>query len=243
MQCDSLLRPGLPLGMVGRPGARHAQLALRRPARSGDFVMIGLTETAAAVRAPRLHRRAPGARVPHPSAGAGCRSPPPRASARTPRGRCAASSSPPAASPPTASGRSSARCSSPSSRARSTLDEPAGIQEAIAWVPGIDADAIVAASVEPETEELFAADRDAGPHRRRRPDRVPGPVGDHARRRGPLHRAERRSSPPTTARRSRSAASSRSRPTTSRSPTSTAASRAASRPRTPPRSSPRSRTA
>jgi protein-disulfide isomerase-like protein with CxxC motif len=40
-----------------------------------------------------------------------------------------------------------------------TLDEPAGIQEAISWVPGIDAGAIVAASREPETEELFAADR------------------------------------------------------------------------------------
>jgi 2-hydroxychromene-2-carboxylate isomerase len=40
-----------------------------------------------------------------------------------------------------------------------TLDEPAGIQEAISWVPGIDAAAIVAASLEPETEELFAADR------------------------------------------------------------------------------------
>jgi 2-hydroxychromene-2-carboxylate isomerase len=39
------------------------------------------------------------------------------------------------------------------------LDEPVGIQEAIAWVPGIDAAAIVAASLEPETEELFAADR------------------------------------------------------------------------------------
>jgi 2-hydroxychromene-2-carboxylate isomerase len=40
-----------------------------------------------------------------------------------------------------------------------TLDEPADIQEAISWVPGIDAAAIVAASLEPETEELFAADR------------------------------------------------------------------------------------
>jgi hypothetical protein len=40
-----------------------------------------------------------------------------------------------------------------------TLDEPAGIQAALAWVPGIDAAKIVAASLEPETEELFEADR------------------------------------------------------------------------------------
>ena len=40
-----------------------------------------------------------------------------------------------------------------------TLDEPDGIQEAISWVPGIDAAAIVAAASEPETEALFAADR------------------------------------------------------------------------------------
>jgi len=40
-----------------------------------------------------------------------------------------------------------------------TLDEPAGIEEALAWVPGVDAAALVAASTEPETEERFAADR------------------------------------------------------------------------------------
>jgi protein-disulfide isomerase-like protein with CxxC motif len=40
-----------------------------------------------------------------------------------------------------------------------TLDEPDGIQEALEWLPGIDAGKIVAASLEPETEELFAEDR------------------------------------------------------------------------------------
>ena len=40
-----------------------------------------------------------------------------------------------------------------------TLDEPDGMEQALAWLPGIDAAALVAASVEPETEELFAADR------------------------------------------------------------------------------------
>jgi 2-hydroxychromene-2-carboxylate isomerase len=40
-----------------------------------------------------------------------------------------------------------------------TLDEPAAIEEALAWVPGIDAAALVAASTESETEEHFAADR------------------------------------------------------------------------------------
>jgi 2-hydroxychromene-2-carboxylate isomerase len=39
------------------------------------------------------------------------------------------------------------------------LDEPGGIEAALAWVPGVDAGALVAASTEPETEELFAADR------------------------------------------------------------------------------------
>jgi hypothetical protein len=39
------------------------------------------------------------------------------------------------------------------------LDEPADIEKALAWVPGIDPAALVAASLEPETEELFAADR------------------------------------------------------------------------------------
>jgi hypothetical protein len=40
-----------------------------------------------------------------------------------------------------------------------TLDEPAGIEQALHWLPGIDAAALVAASTELETEELFAADR------------------------------------------------------------------------------------
>ena len=40
-----------------------------------------------------------------------------------------------------------------------TLDEPEGMRQALAWLPGIDADRLVAASTEPETEELFAADR------------------------------------------------------------------------------------
>jgi 2-hydroxychromene-2-carboxylate isomerase len=40
-----------------------------------------------------------------------------------------------------------------------TLDEPDGIEQALSWLPGIDAAALVAASREPETEELFAADR------------------------------------------------------------------------------------
>jgi 2-hydroxychromene-2-carboxylate isomerase len=39
------------------------------------------------------------------------------------------------------------------------LDDPAGIEAALAWVPGVDAAGLVAASTEPETEELFAADR------------------------------------------------------------------------------------
>jgi hypothetical protein len=39
------------------------------------------------------------------------------------------------------------------------LDDPAALEAALAWLPGIDAAALVAAAAEPETEELFAADR------------------------------------------------------------------------------------
>jgi protein-disulfide isomerase-like protein with CxxC motif len=39
------------------------------------------------------------------------------------------------------------------------LDDVGQIEDALAWVPGIDPAALVAASLEPETEELFAADR------------------------------------------------------------------------------------
>ena len=39
------------------------------------------------------------------------------------------------------------------------LDEPAEIEQALAWLPGIDAAALVAASLEPEAEAQFAADR------------------------------------------------------------------------------------
>jgi 2-hydroxychromene-2-carboxylate isomerase len=41
------------------------------------------------------------------------------------------------------------------------LEDPRALEQAVAWVPGIDAAALVAASSEPETEELFAADRAA----------------------------------------------------------------------------------
>jgi protein-disulfide isomerase-like protein with CxxC motif len=40
------------------------------------------------------------------------------------------------------------------------LEDPEQLRDAIAWVPGIDPDAIIAAAGEPETERLFAADRD-----------------------------------------------------------------------------------
>jgi 2-hydroxychromene-2-carboxylate isomerase len=39
------------------------------------------------------------------------------------------------------------------------LEDPAAQREAIAWVPGIDADALVAAARDPETEEAYQADR------------------------------------------------------------------------------------
>jgi hypothetical protein len=39
------------------------------------------------------------------------------------------------------------------------LDDPAGLEHALAWLDGIDARGLVAASLEPETEALFAEDR------------------------------------------------------------------------------------
>jgi 2-hydroxychromene-2-carboxylate isomerase len=40
------------------------------------------------------------------------------------------------------------------------LEDPADQRVTLAWVPGIDADAVIAAAQEPETEALFAADRE-----------------------------------------------------------------------------------
>jgi 2-hydroxychromene-2-carboxylate isomerase len=39
------------------------------------------------------------------------------------------------------------------------LDEPAGLRQALAWLPGVDAGALVAASRSPEVEAAFARDR------------------------------------------------------------------------------------
>jgi len=41
------------------------------------------------------------------------------------------------------------------------LDDPEGLEAALAWLPGADAAALVAASTDPETEAAFAADRAA----------------------------------------------------------------------------------
>ena len=40
-----------------------------------------------------------------------------------------------------------------------SLDEPAALEEALAWLPEVDGAALVAASTDPETEALFAEDR------------------------------------------------------------------------------------
>ena len=80
--------------------------------------------------------------------------------------------------------------------------------------PGSTSTALLAAAAQPETEAAFAADRARGPHRRGRADRVPGQVGDDARRRASASPRRAWSSPATTAAGSRRAASSRSRPTT-----------------------------
>jgi 2-hydroxychromene-2-carboxylate isomerase len=39
-----------------------------------------------------------------------------------------------------------------------TLDEPGGLEQALAWLPGVDGAALVAASTTPENEEAFRAD-------------------------------------------------------------------------------------
>jgi hypothetical protein len=43
----------------------------------------------------------------------------------------------------------------------SFLEDPADLRRAIDWVPGIDADAVMAATTDPETETAFRADLDA----------------------------------------------------------------------------------
>ena len=69
------------------------------------------------------------------------------------------------------------------------LEDADDLREAIAWVPGIDADAIIAAANDPETEALFEQDRDEARTAAGTPDRVPGQARQHRRPR-PLHGAE-----------------------------------------------------
>ena len=123
-----------------------------------QFVMIGLSETAAQYERRGYTARAPGARVPIlPLARDAVRHRAARASARhvadVPRGRRHA----PAISRPPVGGlpRAAVRPVHEHADARRARRH----QEAIEWLPGIDAAKIVAASLEPETEELFAADR------------------------------------------------------------------------------------
>ena len=71
-----------------------------------------------------------------------------------------------------------------------TLDEPEGIEQALAWLPGIDAARLVARLDRARDRGAVRRRPRARPLRRGRPDRVPGPLGDHARGRGPLHRPE-----------------------------------------------------
>ena len=121
-------------------------------------VMIGLGETADALPAPRHHRRVAGARLPlvppsrdavrHLAARA-----PARDLADVPRGRRH-----PAAGAGARVG-GVPRLQFAQFTSTLTLDEPAGIEQALAWLPDVDPAALLAAAAEPETEELFAADR------------------------------------------------------------------------------------
>ena len=212
-----LLRPRLPVGLVGLSCTRRPQVALRRPARMAprddrpDRERLGL-------RAARLHARRPGARVPQlPRARDAVRHRAARARARhvadVPRRR---------RHPPP---RPRARVRGlPRAAARPVHDHavPRGdaqLREAIAWVPGIDAEAIVAAAHDPETEELFVQDRDLARSAANSPtefqDKHANTDG-RVRYTAPSIRFTNRQGG-----RSRPAASSPSRPTTCSSPTST----------------------
>ena len=69
------------------------------------------------------------------------------------------------------------------------LEDSDELRDAIAWVPGIDADAIIAAAARSRDRTPLRAGPRRGPHRRGRTDRVPGQVGQHRRPRA-LHGAE-----------------------------------------------------
>ena len=98
------------------------------------------------------------------------------------------------------------------------LEEPETLRAALAAVPGLDADAIVARIDDRRRRGRLRGRPRPGAHRGRLADRVPGPRGEHRRRRA-LHRALARLRRATGAA-SRPAAFSRSRPTTSSSRTS-----------------------
>ena len=177
LQRDPLLRPGLPVGVVGLARRSPRCTGATATSSTGGYVMIGLTENGAVLRAARLHRpsgqargyrtfRQPRDAVRDRAARAVARHvadvprrrrhPPARARARVRR-------------VPRAAVRAVHEHARPRGPARRCAT-------AIAWLPGIDADAIIAAATDPETEALFAADRDEARTRRGQPDRVPGQV-------------------------------------------------------------------
>ena len=168
--------PGCPWAWSASPAPRRAELALRRPARLAPRDDRPDRERRR-LRVARLHRRRARRAATAPSASAGCRSPPSRASTSTARGRCAASSSPPAGSHPEPRVRRLPRAAV---RAVHEHARPRGPgRPARGDRLGARASTPTRSSPrrrDPETEAAFAGRPRRGPHRRGQPDRVPGQV-------------------------------------------------------------------
>ena len=156
--------------------------------------------------------------------------PPPRA----PAGR---SSRPAAWRARRASGRCCGPSSSPTSRRRCCSTTTPGLAAALAGVPGVDADAVVARLDAPDVTEAYERDRAEARTAAGSPTELAGQDRHHRRARA-LHRALRRVRARRPAPRGGRVAD-RSRPTTSSSPTSTPTSTARDRRPTARRPAPR----
>ena len=230
----------MPVGVVERAGIRRAAVALRRPARVAARNDRTRRDRRALPPA-RDHRQVAGAQLPQ--------LPPPRDAVRHDAARA----------PTRHVADVPGRGRGPKARPRARVG---GVPRAPVRPVHEHADArragrhragtvVAAGSRRSRAAGRRRRARDRGAVRRRprarairgrRPDRVPGPLGHHARGRGPLHRPEPRAHRRGRQAASRSAASSRSRPTTSRSPTSIARSSGGRLETTRPTCSPPSRT-
>ena len=161
-----LLRPRLPVGVVGVPRLRRAALALRRPARMAPRDDRPDRERRR-LRAPRLHARQPGRAATASSAWRGmpfATEPRERIHGTWPMCRVVVATRRLAPEREFAVFRALQFAQFTST---AFLEDAGALRDAIAWVPGIDADAIIAAAADPETERGVRSRPRRGPHGRR----------------------------------------------------------------------------